>query len=51
MVEDALYEAAPDVGQLLIEGLEEPQVHTVSFPSANWADDCRFRFRLWALIE
>lgn len=23
-VEDALYEAAPDVGQLLIEGLEEP---------------------------
>jgi Fe-S cluster biogenesis protein NfuA len=24
MVEDALYEAAPDVGHLLIEGLEEP---------------------------
>jgi len=24
MVEDALYEAAPDVGKLLIEGLEEP---------------------------
>jgi Fe-S cluster biogenesis protein NfuA len=25
MVEDALYEAAPDVGHLLIEGLEEPE--------------------------
>jgi Fe-S cluster biogenesis protein NfuA len=25
MVEDALYEAAPDIGHLLIEGLEEPE--------------------------